>query len=614
MPSPADTPRYNSCVPNSLKRGDNSARSRMASNWQALKIDLGPIPELAQAVQSLADAINLALSIIKTATEIISALVIDTLNAEALLIRAALQAIEDILNQFIQGSAKLHLLVVPPRKALPYLDEKAPGWTVYDNPYTMISAPPYEDARDFYTKLDSVFNVLGGNPAYGRTVIESLADEADVNRPQYGDTDAYFAVAILAGHTSIIELLGYIMALMNVFKGAVKQPLAPTEIARPPQDLKVSTVAAPNSSRVAVRLTWKNAPTKQEIKGFSSPYSLYTRIDEIAIIRTTDPSLLTAKLWSDLFAGYQPTALSGTDQEQKNVKTIKTSKGTTTLVRVFKYDGVMDTFIDDDASLTKGVNFFYTLAYRYSLALPDADGKLTKQSYLAQNYAAISNVAKAVVDKDRYVTHRAGNFPDWDATPSALDLIPDLKFFLALIKNYVETMKSQVVGAQSALNSYVAFLKSEIDRYSAYAAAVSDRIRSLSEIMRLPQQGIYLTAMESASGGTPDFMNTIMTRLLDEQDPTAPPYFRHGVTAGLVIYAGAPNPAELASVKELLSLLLGLNTGHTALEQATASIDQVLTTLETPAAVVATPSQVTFDDAMGPVDAGDPAANVPFDP
>lgn len=620
--------------------------------WDTLKFDLGPITPLAEAIQQLADVITTIATIIKTATEIIAALAVDTLNAQTLLIQAALQAISDILNQFIQGTAALHVLVVPPRRMLPFLNDGNNTnikWDRESNPYVleaedevgaMLTGASLStvEAQDFYSQLDAVFNTIGGNPAFGRTVYESLNDADDFNRPQYGATDAYYAVVILAGATSFLELFDYILALMTLFKGKARTMLPPM-IAPPPQDLRVSTVSAPKSGRVAVRLTWNNPPTRQEIRVYDDAKPLYTKIQEVAIARTTDPRLITAKLWSDFFPGYQPPVLTTYGQDQKNVKTFTTQKGQVDLIYLTTYDGVLDTYVDDDAALTKGVSYYYCVAYRYSMAIPNLDGKVTAENTIPQNYAAISNVAKALVDKEKYVTHHAGILPDWDMTPNALDLIPDLKFFLALIKNYVDTMQSQLAGTKSAIISYIRFLEAEITRYSNYALAVAEKIRTLTELANILKGGIYVTTISGASGGTPAFYSELLKRLTDETDTTAPPFFRHGITSGMVLFAGAPNPAALDSVKALLALLFGLGGGNTALQGAIDSIDNVMdvieatpeftagmlpettptveeetTTEDTLDANTTTPDATTFDDTMVPVPAGTPGSNVPYDP
>jgi hypothetical protein len=596
-----------------------------SGQWKSLSFDLGPIKPLADGLKTLTDTLTTILTLVKTATDVIAALTLNILSAEALLIQAALQAIEDVLTQYIEGAAKIHFLVVPPRKVLPPDAQSLMALSPYENDLALHLRPEVVEQMDFTAKLDAVFNVLGGNPAYGLTVAESLADERDLNRPQYTFTDAYFAIAIVAGGTSILELYDYVIRLMAIFDGALKsRKMMPAVVTRAPQNLRVRTIAAPGTPRIGVHLDWTNAPTEQILTNFGEQ-NVKVRIDEIAIVRSTDPRLMMARTWDALLGGYQPPPLSGLERQHTDIKTIKNAKGTTTLLAVLKFDNAQDSFIDNDSALIKGQDYYYTAAYRYSLLVPDANGKYSQA--VSQRYAQIGSVVKVRVDADKVPFSYGGTPPDWDATPSALDLFPDLKYFLALLRDYVETLKSQAVGPASALQSYILFLKHEIDRYVAYAQMVNDRLASLIELMRLPQSGIYVTLIDSATGGTPDFMGKLTQRLTDENDPTAPPYFHHGVTAGVVIFAGAPNPAALASVQALLSLLLGLSTGPTAFEQAVNSIDQVLTAVEQktfapdmtvlPPSTTATTtpsSSATFTDALVPTTTDSPDANIPYDP
>ena len=589
-------------------------------NWKSLSFDLGPIKPLAEGVQRLTDTLTTVLTIVQTATDIVAKLIVDVLSAEALLIQTALQAIEDVLTQYIEGAAKIHLLTVPPRVALPPDAQELLSLSPYSDGLTSNMSQDLVEEKSFQAKLNAVFDIEGGNAAYGRTVLESISDERDLNRPQYSNTDAYYAVVILAGGTSILELFDYVIRLMAVFDGALKsRKMMPAVVARTPQDLTARTIAAPGTPRVGVRLSWTNPPSDQMLTGFGENTRVV--IQEIAVLRSTDPRTIGAKGWNDFMLGYQPTALSGETREVTNVKTFTTGKGKTDLLVVKVFDGAQDSFVDNDATLAKGQDYYYALAYRYGLAVADKSGKYTK--FIAQRYQQISNVVKVRVDADKIPFSYGGVPPDWDATPSALDLFPDLKYFLALLRNYVETLKSQVVGASNALQSYLAFLKNEIDRYIAYATLINDRVKSLIELMRLPQSGIYVTLISGSSGGTQSFVDTLTQRLSDESDATAPPYFRHGVTAGVVLFAGGPNPAALASVQALISLLLGLSSGPTAFEQAVDSIDQVLTVVEEktfteamlPGPAPEVPeSQQTFDDSMAPVEATDDSANVPFDP
>jgi hypothetical protein len=604
----------------------------VSGNWKSLSFDLGPITPLAEGLQSLTDTLATILTIVKTATDIVAQLAVNTLSTEALLIQAALQAIQDVLTQYIEGAAKVHFLVVPPRKALPPDAQALMALSPYENGLALDLRPEVVEQMDFQTKLNQVFDVAGGNADYGRTVAESLTDENDPNRPQYSDTDAYFAVAIVAGGTSLLELYDYAARLMAVFDGALKgRKLMPVVALRTPQDLRARVIAAPGTPRIGVRLNWSNLASEQILTGYGDG-NVKIRIDEVAIIRSTDRRAFAAKTWDALMGSYQPTPLGDDEQQRLNVKTIKTADGTTQLLALLKFTGQPESYVDNDSTLAKGQDYYYAVAYRFSTLVPDNLGKYAHSE--PQRYFQISSVVKAHVDAEKVPFSYGGVPPDWDATPSALNLFPDLKYFLALLRDYVQTLQSQAAGAASALASYVLFLQSEIDRYVAYAQAINERVAALTELMRLPQTGIYVTLISGASGGTSAFMSALTDRLSDQSDTTAPPYFRHGVTSGLVIFAGAPNPAALDSVQLLISLLLGLSSGPTAFEQAVDSIDQVLTAVEdrtfsnsmasVPAdtTVGGAPNEVpptstptaTFSDGMEPTTPDSADANIPWDP
>jgi hypothetical protein len=213
--------------------------------------------------------------------------------------------------------------------------------------------------------------------------------------------------------------------------------------------------------------------------------------------------------------------------------------------------------------------------------------------------------------------------PDWISHPSVLDLIPDLKFFMAMLQARIASLGDFTLGANAALQSYIKFLTAELTRYQDFADEINAKVAKLSTLLSLPAAGIYVTSIDEASGGVDTFLRTLTTRLTDTSDDTAPPFFRTGFTAGIVLLLGAPNPAEFASTKALLELIFGAGSGNTPFEDALDSIDNLLSSLEdtvfgddmkpgTPPE--STVSKKTFDDQMNPVDASNSTANVPFDP
>lgn len=595
--------------------------------WENLSFDLGPIDPVASAIQKVTNAIGIALKIQKTATDVVAKLLLDLLDAEALLIKTALSSIRSVLDQYVVTGAKVHLLVVPPERRLQYnlnqnfmMPQLEDSWAIKD------TFSPEAKAR-FQKALETIGRYDRGNEGFGRTVIESLQDEFDPNRPVYDDDDAVFAVVILVGASTMLGLYDLMSTLQGIFNTALRDNMFPPDLLKTPQDLRATPVSAPGTSRIGVRLDWSNAPSEQVLARYDG---VRIQLYETAIIRSTDDEIMLAKDWNSVFGGYQPTALNrdNDEREKSDVYTLTVgSHGeddtTTEIIKIFAYDGVRDSYIDDDKDLKKDQDYYYFVAYRYAIAEEPSD-KSAEVKLQPQDFSVISNVAKTRVDPDKIPNTRRSVKPNWVATPSPLDLIPDLKFFMKLLEDYINNLESQLLGANSALKQYVQFLQDEIDRYNAFATDINNLLSRLSALLQLPATGIYVTTISAEKGGNMYFMQELAERLTDETDTTAPPFFRSGFTAGLVWYAGAPNPAEIVPVETLISILLGLESqAKSDWESAVDSIDALVDRLEDQefgedmqpgTAPTSTTSQKTFDDAMNPVDADSTDANVPFDP
>jgi hypothetical protein len=267
--------------------------------------------------------------------------------------------------------------------------------------------------------------------------------------------------------------------------------------------------------------------------------------------------------------------------------------------------------------LKTNVDYYYTVAIRYAIATEARNGEL---QYVTQNFHKVSNVVKVRVNE--LPLTRGGVPPDWISHSSPLDLIPDLKFFVKLIQAYLESMKVQSVGAKNALTMYIKFLEAEIERFNTFQQEIVSRVARLIRLFQLPTVGIYTTVISLPRGGTRAFRDELITRLTDQDDDTAPPFFRNGLTAGLVLMAGAQDPTELDGVKGLLSLLFGGGAEDAIsnpFQDAVDSIDRALSTVTTPNLDIsmvpntqppapADPAYETFDDSMEGVPADDPSA------
>lgn len=607
------------------------------TNWINIKLE-GVVPEglkqLATTIDTIVGALKLALNIQVTALKAIATLTTDLLNAEALIIKGAVSTIEQVLSPLLDDT-QMHLLVVPFRKQPKYRlsdPQYFRSWQFSDSddgPFVDETAAKKERTLQEQLRYINFYN--GGNQGFLRTIMESLDDQGDEHRPQYDENSAIFANVWVAGASDIVGILDALLTLEGLFGISFKSnSFVPRNLIRTPQDLTVKQIIAPNGQMGAL-LTWGNPPAETTFPEFDN---IRMRLYEVAVIRSTDDNAMTAKNWTDLFGGEQPTVLeeNDTEGETDGLKSSDHDINSQVIAR-FRHDGVRNAYVDDWSDFKKDVDYYYAIAFRYGVEMPlgvSVSNATIIDGFSIMDYKLLSGVQKIRFGKTITETSK-GVKPDWVATPGVLSLIPDLQFYIMVLQQYIEAMANQALGANAALQSYITFLESEIKRYEDLAEQITSRIQKLVGLLKTPEAGIYTTTIALESGGIDAFMRELMTRMLDTEDTSVPP-FKNGTefVAGFVLLAGAPNFAQLSAVQTFIDLLFGTGTSmQTAYEQAVDSIDQVLKAAETQylgadlqptdvtsttTALTTTQSYKTFDDAMNPVDADDADANVPFDP
>jgi hypothetical protein len=600
----------------------------MANNWVNIKLE-GVIPtaiqQLANTVDSIASALKTALNIQIAALKIISALATDLLNAEALIIKAAVATIESALKPLL-GDAQMHLLVVPFRKQPNYrLDPE--NWPLAlsdsdDGPLEDTEAAKAE--ATIREKIRQAAFYDGGNQGFLRTVAESLHDEADTNRPDDDEDHAVYGHVWVAGASDIVGILDALLTLEGLFGISLKgNSFAPRTLIRTPQDLKLKAINAP-SGKIGTLLEWTNPPAEQLFPEFND---VRMRLHEIAVIRSTDDEIIKAKNWTDVFGDTQPSIFTddGSDNEATDVQ--KSDNKKSEVIFQFRYDGTRSTYVDD-AELKRDTDYYYAVAYRYSVEMPpgvSVSNATIVDGFSVMDYKLLSSV-QTVRFADTVPESTGGVKPDWVATPNVLSMIPDLQFYVVVLQEYLDSMANQALGANAALQSYIEFLEDEIERYEDLVDLISGRIQRLVGLLKTPEAGIFTTSIALDSGGSQEFIRELARRVLDETDTSAPP-FHTGTefVAGLVLLGVAPNFASLTAMKTFIELLFGTASSvKTSFEEALESLEQVVATQTqqflgddlqpTTTEPTTTAEYKTFNDAMEGVDADDADANVPFDP
>lgn len=602
----------------------------MAENWVNIKLE-GVVPtsikQLASTIDTIVSALKAALNIQVTALKVISALSTDLLNAEALIIKSAVSTLESALDPLL-SDASIHLLVVPFRKQTNYRladPEYFRTWKFADSD----DGPPVDqtaalEERKLNEKLKYINFYEGGNYGFLRTVMEALDDQGDDQRPQYDENHAIFANVWVAGASDIVGILDALLTLEGLFGISLKSnSFVPRNLIRTPQDVTAKQIVAP-AGKKGVLLGWGNPPAETTFPEFGD---VRLRLYEVAVVRSTDDNVMTARSWTDIFGGEQPKVMDE-DETEDETDGLESENEKSQVIARFRYDGVRDSYLDDWSDFKENTDYYYTVAFRYGVEMPpgvSVSNATIVDGFSIMDYKLISAVQHVRFNKNMPESTQ-GVKPDWVATPGILSLIPDLQFYIAALQQYINALSDQALGANSALQSYISFLEAEIQRYEDLAEQITARIQKLVGLLKTPEAGIYTTAIALEEGGTAAFMRELMRRMLDEGDTSAPP-FRSGTefVAGIVMLAGAPNFAQLSSIKTLVDLLFGTSTSlKTAFEEAVDSIEKVIEeqseqilgpdlqpTTTTP---TETTAYKTFDDGMNPVSENDPDANVPFDP
>lgn len=580
--------------------------------WYALSASaaLQDIKKLGTGISTITTTLGTIITIHKTALEILSILTTDLLNPQALAIKTAISTAQSLINKYIKEGARVHILVVPAQRKKLYNLETDFQMETLDKEFSFDETVPESVRKKFEQAMLRVSQYDQGNEGFARVLYETINDEDDIHRPDYGDKSAIFGAIILVGAQDLLKAYELMRWLQSVFGVALKgNPLIPTTVIKTPQNLKQKLVTAEDTKRIAVRLSWENPPTIQSLAEFDG---VRVRITELLIIRSINPNILKAKTWADIFGPGEPVPLGKEDRVKEDVYNSLDNK--TSVIRAYKYDGVRDVYLDDDDLLTKDTTFYYALAYRYEMATVPEDN--SDIEWEQQKLLQISNVIQVrVKDKSLAKTKNAVE-PNWYATPNILSTIPSVEYFLKRISAYVESWASLSSGAASSLTSYINFLKAEATRYTDFATDINNQISKLSGLFSVPATGVYVTTFSATSGGTDALVREFMQRLTDTDDTSAPPFHGSGITAGLVFVAGAPNASELSTFQTLFNLLFGTGGAtQTAYQEAVATIDKVVAQAETlefgedmeeGTAPTEVTSYATFNESMEGTDPSDP--------
>lgn len=501
-----------------------SASSEVVETLDAFKTS-------AQGVISVVETI---VSFAKTIADFVLAVYVDLSDLEAEAIKAAIEALREILKDLTE-SAGAYFLFVPIRAVDPFATAGDPTMYYLGNRDTR--GLPILETVPGPEFINQPTNGSAGNYGFYTQVAESLNDELDVMKPEFGP-DAYVASFVfLFGTDTMAELIILAQKLMRLFKLPATSSLIPSELDVVPRDIRVRLVPIPMVS---------NTMVEDYVAGngdFSTqPYA--TRVE-----------------WKRAEKNVFLSSFGNISYEIKKVKVWRWEDGETTKEAVALGDGPdpiwegdynpLINFMFDSEIETEKV---YWYGVGFTVTHKDANGNITKE-------VDVPNIDIATVriniPRDPRIQPGGGVPPDWVAAP-LLSMVPGLQDLVFKFNNWLDALEASNKTGKDDLKAFVKVLEKELDRYSSWILDITGTISALIDALNWPEVYAGMWAMPPGQGGNQYFLSQFGKAMFNEQDASRPPFdVGTEATTGLVMYMGSETAGAVEKFVQGVELLFG---------------------------------------------------------
>jgi hypothetical protein len=224
----------------------------------------------------------------------------------------------------------------------------------------------------------------------------------------------------------------------------------------------------------------------------------------------------------------------------------------------------LEPYYYDESELSPQTAYYYTLAYEY-------------ETY---GYSKLSNIAKATTGKEgsRSPKSSRGRPPDWQRTPSVIEVFPDLGKLVRNLSGQLTELTSYTDGYGDTMKAYVQSLETSARAYEARATSVKGSVDQLTALLGAdPGIGMYVRGF-SGKGGLKFFKQDLAEAFgASSKDENRPPFDADEFVTGFVILGAAPNAAGVAAVEESLGALFGgVSASKSAIQEALSKLDVAL--------------------------------------
>lgn len=542
------------------------------------------IEKLAQEAENAIDAIISALEILRSALQALAALELINLSAFQAIIKAAIAAIEAIIQSFLEDTG-VYMLFVPVRKqvvvapvvveALAASNRSVVSFVEGVSKYAyvgdaLVPLSMTADNPELRGFLNSYGSSTGGNAGFFRTVAESLSDQGDLNRPQLDENAAVCGITVVGGAADYLSLLNLIM----LFRALIGLPENNNVLAAPeipvPKNLRAKVAAHEKTSDIIIRLDWDTQVPTVSLTAYKNADggTMAATVTRTAILRSESPTLL---------GQHSPAAIFGTAELSVGMA-VGAGYDKIEVIDIKDFaPGVSTYYWDDSGSLEKNKTYYYAASYEIRVSESYADALLLKGSSLG--YWGLSNVVR-VTYTNKVNRSALSKPPDWIRTPRVIDVFPDFARIVDEIVSFLESIGDFTTGFLEVLKIYIKWLDEEIQRWERWLARILSVIKRLIALLAMNVEAGVSWRAWSGIGGNRFFLADLAKSLSNKEDPYRPPYDRGDeFVMGLVLMAGAPTLNALQPVLKMLELFFGAaGTGEQAI--VTRAIDALKESFE----------------------------------
>jgi len=527
--------------------GDTLTSTKTVDAWSKLSLELPNFDwaeDFVEFIEKAQEVLNVLVTLLETLADLLLGLLED---AFIQLIKRLIEALKKLIEGFLDDLG-LYLLYVPIKKRIMTNfmglgditpSSKALSALFQAQPEYMSGQAGDPIKKQFLTDLN---RYMGGNYGFYSTIVESLYDQGDKNRPQFDNPDDYVGGMVWVMGTALdpFGLLDDIWRLLGLFLNLFKTVSTPTVPV--PTGLTAQAIAYPSDAKqkASFLLEWDLPPfpitTLPDLGGVRSYPTRY------AIIGVkNDPTAMSAQNVVQLF---------GT---RKLTKGMQTASGNAKVLEENTWDPLKVAYIVRDVPAVQNDSFIFFIAWKVTV---EGDENSDYKGSKELDYWDLSNAAYVVP----YPTLPRSTPPDWIRTPSVAEIFPEFGYLLRLMMAQIEKLLDKLMSPAELLKQYIAMLRREVERYGALVNAILEQLKKIAELLNLPKNvgGIYVRKFYG-KGGNQFFLNDLATSLAPGF-PNAPPYTRGDeYVTGVVWLAGGPNP-QVQAVMSILDMFFPVSS------------------------------------------------------